>query len=660
MGLILSLYGCAGAAFVVPEHLPAVPLEVEGAEAAVSLGTQDPESSAPVSRRLPVLEVSKWEGDTESKWKKLGLSDTFHDLNVESIPLNEFVQVALGDVLGLSFIVDPAVQNRQEPVTLRVSKPMASIKFLDTIEQVLSAYDVGLSLDSGTLQALPSNKLTSLAPTFVDQSARLAMRQGKILTIIPLRYSSPDEALRFARHFVQIGSAATVDTMRRLNALMVVGDAAKIDKFKAVVEMVDRPSMAGRKFQLIKVTYWTAGEMVSLLQDALRAQGVEVAEAPEAAGVYIAEIKQLNTIMLAAPDRSIIDWANDWVRSLDTPEMAGDSSRSFVYYVKHSTASDLGGVVAQVLTRAGQSSDDSSSGDSGSMQAGAVKEVAGNNSGLHLVVDDQHNALVFVGSAQAYKTAHQLLQQLDVPVKQVLLEVTVADVNLDVTNQLGVEWRYASSSTGGLSNDVFTTFGGGLTYSVFDSSNNLRARLSALETEGKANILSSPKLLALDNEEARIQVGTQIAVTSQEVDSNQTSTSGLLRSFTYIDTGVILSFQPTVMAEGVVRLSINQEVSTPGASNNNTPPINTRNVQTTLVAQSGSTVMIGGLITNNNTLSDTKIPFLGDIPLLGSLFRSRQATESSTEMIVLITPHVVETPVQIETLTEAFRSELGW
>lgn len=662
-GLALSMLGCANTAFVVPEHLPAASTLSEGASVSESVGSSSAQTTLPASKRLPALEVSKWEkGDVDSKWDALGLTDTEHDLNVESLPLNEFVQVALGDVLGLSFVVDPVVQSKRELVTLRISKPMKAIRFLDTVEQLLSAYGTGLSYNSGTLQVLPSSKLTSMTPTFVTLGSKAAIQQGKIITIIPLRYSTPDEVMRFARHFLQIGQTADIQSMKRLNSILAIGNAAKVEKFQRVVEMIDRPSMESRKIQLIRATYLQADEIIDLLSDALKIQGVAIATSAEAPGVYLTEVKQLNSFMVAAPDDAVLNWINEWVREMDTPAVAGDSLRSFVYLVKHSSAKELGEVVSAVL--GGLSVKDSGTARSQSAGKDTVSSLSGGGSNLRLVVDEAHNALVFVGSAQSYNAAYQLLEQIDVPSKQVLLEVTVADVTLENNTQLGIEWEFENSGSDGVLDGGGGTLGrlgigtGGFTYTAFDASSNIRARLNTLATKGEAKILSSPRLLAVDNEEARIQVGTQIAVISSENTSE--TVDGIIRSFNYVDTGVILSFTPTVMAGGDVRLQVSQEVSSPGPSVNNTPPINTRSVETTLIAQSGSTIMIGGLISSTDTVNDEQVPILGDIPIFGALFKGREVIDNSTEMVVLITPHIIESSSQIESLTESFRSQIGW
>ena len=646
----------------MPAHLPPIQVNANAVDSSLAM---DEKLLVNAPRKLPALEISRWPDNEEFRWQGLGIAAQATDLNVEAMPLNRFIQVALGDVLGLSFIVDPAVQSRKDLVTLRISKPMEAKLLLDTVEQLLAGFDVGLSMEGETLEVLPATKLSNLAPTFVGARAKIAMQQGKIMAIIPLNYSQPDEALRFARYFVPAGPHTTVDTLRRLNALLVIGDAAKVARFRSVVELVDQPFMSGRKIKIFRPTYWQAGEMIDLLKDALKAQGVLVAESAEAPGVYLSEVKQLNSLIVAAPDNAVVSWIDEWIQTLDTPDVAGDSLRSFVYHVKHSTAAELGAVVAEVLSGFSSAGSGNSLGaaaatGSGSASPDSVDTAQG--AGLRMVVDEPHNSLVFVGSAQSFKAVFQLLEQIDAPAKQVLLEVTVADVTLEANTQLGVEWQF-NSSNGDL-NGVGSTIGGvgvgggGFTYTTFDAVGNIRARLNALATQGDARILSSPRLLAVDNEEARIQVGTQIAVISSENTSD--SVDGIIRSFNYIDTGVILSFTPTVMSGDQVRLEVSQEVSVPGASVNNTPPINTRSVQTTLIAQSGSTIMIGGLISSTDTVSTEEVPFLGGLPVLGALFRGREVVDNSTEMIVLITPHIIESSAQLEALTEAFRSQIGW
>ena len=666
---ITALGGCVSDDVALLDHLPPQENSIRAAD---QPDDADIKSAEQRSVPLPVLRVSDRVSDPSETWGDLGLAAKETRLNVDAMPLNEFIQVALGDVLGLSFIVDPAIQARQEPVTLRTTRAMPSVELLASVEQILAGFDVGLSTANGTLEVLPASRLSELPPTFIGTREKLALAQGRVMVVVPLKYSGPAEALKFLRHFMNSGGASSVDILPRLNALAIVGDASRIERFVSVVEILDRPAMEGRDIQMFRPVYWQAKELIDQLSEALRLQGIEVAETAEAPGVYLSEVKQLNSILVAAPDGSVLAWIQDWMETLDQPDAAGDSLRSFVYPVKHSAAEELGEVVSQVLGGHNRSASGRSASGSDSATSGTSDERAGitgatltgaGGAGLRMVVDEAHNSLVFVGSAQSYQSAFHLLQQLDIPAKQVLLEVTVADLSLENDTQLGVEWQYRDLDSGGTVDSIGGTLRGlgvraaGFNYTIYDGT-NIRARINALATQGNAKILSSPRLLAVDNEEARIQVGTKIAVISSE--NTSASVDGIIRSFNYLDTGVILNFTPTVMSGDQVRLRVKQEVSAPGATTGDTPPINTRTVETTLIARSGSTIMIGGLISSTDTLTDNKVPFFGDIPVLGTLFKRRQVVDNSTEMVVLITPHIIESSAELESLTDAFRSKMNW
>ena len=262
-----------------------------------------------------------------------------------------------------------------------------------------------------------------------------------------------------------------------------------------------------------------------------------------------------------------------------------------------------------------------------------------------------------------------LLEQLDKPPRQVLIEATIAEVDLDNSTQFGVEFSLSDAGIAQGYRGTLSTLAGlgvgdaGLTARLVNLAGEVRLKLNALASEGKARVLSSPRLLAMDNEQARIQVGDQIAILSQEVGTAEATTgasTGLLRSFSYVDTGVILDVTPTINDGGVVQLKVHQEVSTPGASNNNTPPISRRSVDTTLVAKSGQSVLIGGLISRNNTVGRTKVPVLGDIPVLGQLFSNDTLTDRAKELIVLITPHIISGPDDADYLTRAYQRQLNW
>jgi len=471
--------------------------------------------------------------------------------------------------------------------------------------------------------------------------------------------------------------------LSRLQAMLVVGSPARVNLFRQAVEMIDRPSMKGKNVTLLRPVYWKVESLLKPLEEGLASQGVKIAHNSGEQGMRLIALKETNALMVISPDKAWTALLEQWVQRLDTVETVDaleEGEQAFVYFVRQSQAKSLGATLNAVLGGIQQPLDGAADANSKrpvlTPSAPPVKEPAANqalNIGeagkLRVVVDEQHNALIFVGSARSYRVAYQLLQQLDRPAKQVLIEATVADISLDASTQLGVEWAFTNVDRSTAFAGTLSTIGGlgvgagGLSYTLVNAAGAVRAKLNALASEGKAKILSSPRLLARDNEEARIQVGTQVAVLSQEIASatgTTGTTTGLLRSFTYVDTGVILTFTPTVTEDGAVQLKITQEVSEAGASTNNTPPISTRNVSSVLVAQSGQTIMIGGLITHNKGVTKTKVPLLGDIPILGQLFSNTTITDRSTEMVVLITPHVITTASDADDLTRAFSKQLDW
>jgi len=464
----------------------------------------------------------------------------------------------------------------------------------------------------------------------------------------------------------------------RLNALLVIGKAADVSRLRQAITLIDRPALKDRHMRLVYPVYWKSEELSGVLEKMLKAQGIPLAQTGIRDGMQLIPVPEINAMVAVSPEVTWLNTLISMIQRLDVPKAVGVDNKRFIYFVKNARAKELGEVVMRVLSgKSGIAGGEPSKKKSGSVQGKQVKAspktkmpYAPEQPGeLAVITDTTRNALVFVGQAEAYQDVLPLLQELDKPPRQVLIEATIAEVKLDNSTQFGVEAAVNNVDHSGSMTGLLSTIGGlgvgsaGLTYTLLNAAGAVRVKINALASEGKARVLASPTLLAMDNEEASMQIGDQVAVLTQEVSSaNATSgtTTGLLRSFSYIDTGVILNVTPTINEGGVVRLKLHQEVSLPGASSNNTPPISRRSVDTTLVAKSGQTVLIGGLINHQTTTGRTKIPLLGDIPILGYLFSNETTSDIATELVVLITPHIISGPDDAEYLTRAFRGRLGW
>ncbi|HZU96189.1 MAG TPA: secretin N-terminal domain-containing protein, partial [Planctomycetota bacterium] len=273
---------------------------------------------------------------------------------------------------------------------------------------------------------------------------------------------------------------------------------------------------------------------------------------------------------------------------------------------------------------------------------------------VKIVADADSNSLIVTASPKHFPRIRQMIQDLDRERKQVLLECLVAEVTLDDAGQLGVQWQTnwrndITNQAGGTSQAG--TFGGlgalAQGFQYISTSNKIGLTLQALQTEGKLNVLSSPKILAMENQIAQISVGQDVPFIN---NSRITQNGDTINTVQYRNVGVILKVTPKINENGEVRMQIHPEVSEIGAaseavpiSNNVTSPVfNDNFADTTVVVNDGETAVLGGLIRNELNENVQKLPILGDIPILGLAFRSKSIDKKKVELLVLVTPHVVD------------------
>jgi general secretion pathway protein D len=301
---------------------------------------------------------------------------------------------------------------------------------------------------------------------------------------------------------------------------------------------------------------------------------------------------------------------------------------------------------------------------------------------LRIVADPATNSLIIYGSAQEFQNIKNILKELDLVPRQVLLDVLVAEVTLSNTESFGIEYEIfrkfnptifgqTFGSTGGVRTGTLgaapsdatalSQFGNGIS-GVIGRSNAIRAFINALATDSRLKVLSSPSILATDNRPARIQVGSEDPIATGTT-TVQVGTAASSTSIQYRNTGRIVTVIPQVNAQGLVNLQILAEVSQPGDSVQVGPDLFpsflTRQAETTAVVQDGDTLAIGGIITDNKTRSRTGIPYLMDVPWIGRFFGKTSDTIDRTELIMLITPHVIRSRDQAQQITEDFKKSLS-
>jgi general secretion pathway protein D len=293
-----------------------------------------------------------------------------------------------------------------------------------------------------------------------------------------------------------------------------------------------------------------------------------------------------------------------------------------------------------------------------------------------VIADKDNNALLILSSPNDYEIIESALFKLDVIPKQVLVEVTVAEVTLTDNLRFGVDWFLnasasatgASVTSGALRSDfvnlplvpsgVVPPFNG--LQLINKLGGDVRAVLNALGTDGRLQVLATPQLMVLDNQKAQIKIGDKISVQTQQQSVAGTS-AGIINSYQYIETGILLSVTPRINPGGQVTLEVNQEVSVPipttgGAGAN--PDISQRTTNTTVVVASGETVVLGGLIREDNTRGTSGIPILSKIPIIGAAFGTQTISKRRTETIILIRPIVLVNTRQAVEATEELRRKM--
>jgi general secretion pathway protein D len=276
---------------------------------------------------------------------------------------------------------------------------------------------------------------------------------------------------------------------------------------------------------------------------------------------------------------------------------------------------------------------------------------------MSLVIDERANALIFYSSGNEYRQLLPLIKRLDVMPKQVILEVMIAEVKLTDEFKQGVSFSLTNQGTatptGGFK---FTQGATGLTYLLTGNNGNLNINL--FQKNDNVNVLSRPSLLVRDGVTANITVGDKIPTVGETIvqESGTTTTS-----IVYLNTGIKLQVKPTINARGTVIMEIDQEINnqaTGSSAVSGNPILLERSIKTEVVAESGQTIILGGLISETRTINDTSVPFFSSIPLIGKLFDTTSDTGDKTELVVLVTPRVIESGNEWEEIKAKFLHKL--
>ncbi len=535
----------------------------------------------------------------------------------------EVVQTIFADVLKVNYIIDPQVKGR---VNFRTVTPIPKDEVLNVMEIIFRLNGVGFVEEAGLYRIIPlpdvSKELVYAQIGKAPEKVAIDMFAFKNLE---LKEAMPDIENALGLHLK--GGTVRIVPVFRMNALIVVASGEEqLAYIKKWIEVFDKMfAVAKPKIFVYPLQNSKATHIASLLQS-----------------IFTGTAPTTTTTQTTSPIKTEAKSATGTTPA--TPQVTTTAPRTGAA----ATVTGGGGFVSPE-TRA--------------------------------FADEITNSLIILATPTDYSFIEETIKKLDVLPRQVMIEALIAEITLSDEFSFGLAWSLKTDLKisgvkpfindinldgqiaqrgDALSGDAAKKLtGGGFTFLATDPTGIVRARIESLSSDSRAKVLASPRILVLDNREAKIQIGDQVPVSTSE--TTYADTENRTRTIQYKDTGVILKVKPQVNEGGLVTLELTQEVSNfykIDLSGSEEIAISKRETNTNLVSQDGQTIVIGGLISEDRTDTKSGIPYLSKIPIIGPLFGTTKLENKRKELVILLTPHVIRNQQEAGHLTSEYLRRL--
>ncbi|HEY7550101.1 MAG TPA: type II secretion system secretin GspD [Hyphomicrobiaceae bacterium] len=615
-------------------------------------------------------------------------------LNLVNVPAAQAAKSILGDMLGVRYTIDPGVKGE---ITVQTPHPVTKAAAVDLFQAALRAGNAALVNVRGQYRIVPADQAVTGAPITVDGAPAGTQKLGSALHIVQLKYVAASEINRVLEPMAPRGGIVRADEAR--NTITLAGSPDEIASMREAIDIFDVDTMKGMSFALIPVT----SSQPTAIADELRTVFAANRDGPMAGMVRFLPNNRLKAVLVITPQREYLARAGDWVRKLDA-QARGTERQFYTYAVQNRRAQDLVSALQALFAGEGDAKSArnvtpsdaeaavesrtfepteflTSASGSRKMPARAPQGPAAGRQAMtvatvsldeksgaprvKIAADLAKNALLIEATPADHERLMRVIGELDVMPNQVVIEATIAEVTLNDDLKMGVRWFFANKKN---RNFTFTDAASGALSSVFPgfsyamTTANLTTTLNALNKITDVKVISSPSLTVMDNSTAVLQIGDQVPITTASAIGIVTGNAPIVNSVSYKDTGVILSITPRINSSGRVLLEIEQEVSSVATTTSSTidsPTIKQRRIKTSVFVKDGDALALGGMIQSSNSVSRDQVPILGDLPLLGTAFRSKDNEAAKTELLVVITPHVIRSFDEAEAITREFRRELA-
>ena len=569
-------------------------------------------------------------------------------VSAESVTLNlvdaeiRTVITTISEATGKNFLVDPRVKGK---VTVISGIPLDEDALYDVFLSILEVHGFAAIQGDDIVKIVPQNmaKQTSI-PTGAESKGYTGAQ--KVTKILRLEHVSAAKLIPVLRPLVPKDGhmAAYIPA----NALIISDSAANISRIERIIASIDKPTNSSIEVvQLKKASATTVVQMLKTLQSK-KGKGAD--------SVIAVADERTNSVLLSGDTSSRV-LMRSIIQQLDAP--VDSKSHDHVVYLNHAIAKDLAPILSKTINAKAKQS----GGKKGAPMAPA-----------NVQADEATNSLIISASPDQYKSLQSIIEKLDIRRAQVMVEAIIVDLDASKAKDIGVQLAgigadgeisggvvSQASNTGGTLGGVISSvvadqvpvFGDGLTF--LGGAKNFALMFRALESDADTNILSTPSLLTLDNNEAEIVVGKNVPFVTGSFTSGSDASSNPFQTIERKDVGLTLRIKPHINEGDVVHLEISQEVSsisdsTDGASDLVT---NKRSIKTTVLINNGEIISLGGLIDDQVTESERAIPYLSRIPYLGRLFRSNTTKVTKRMLMVFLRPSIIRNDADSRALSNA-------
>jgi general secretion pathway protein D len=595
-------------------------------------------------------------------------------LNFVNVDIDTVVK-AIGEISGKNFVLDPRVKGTVNIVSAR------------PVPRELSYQILLSSLRMQGFSAVEGDGVIKIVP---EADAKLHARVGnarrgdgdRLMTkVFILRHGSANQLVPVIRPIISPNN--TVAAMPQANAVVVTDYADNIRRIEAIIDSIESASAADSV--VLPVKYASAIEMASQLNKLLQEGSTGAANAADGGRITIVPDARSNVLLVRADTAGRLAKVKSLLTLLDQPSQAGANVR--VVYLRNAEATRVAQTLRSLLSADAPAASNSAPASGQTASTPSNAKTTDSNSGAlgsTIQADVANNALIMNVPDAMYQNLRHVIDMLDRRRAQVFVEALVVEVSAERAQEVGMQWQ----SLSGLGNSGTSVIGGtnfpatgnpgilnvatggtagisalagssGLTVGVSKGTVNipgigqvlnLGLLARALEKEAEGNVLSTPNLMTMDNEEAKIVIGQNVPFLTGSYSntgnggSNNSSVSSPFQTYERKDVGLTLKLTPQISEGGLVKLKILQDVSSVEETSRNNPAgltTNKRAIETTVTVDDGSIVAIGGLIQESVSDGENKVPLLGDIPVLGWLFKYQQKQRKKTNLMVFLKPTIL-------------------